>query len=667
MQIAKFFASLGFKVDMTDLNAFENKLKDVRKSSALFARNLKVLSNRLQEVNDKVKRVNEKLDLTSQKKGAGGVSEAYSKLANSLLLATTYVDKFASESQKAQFKLEDITGKVNKGANAWEKYYKQVKLAKEELKGLNTQITAAKGHPPRINIRADTRVYGGGGAAAPRVTNPFINPATGQPYGMSGLGGNSAFFLGGIPNFLKSMTPAGMLAGGALGAGVALKQVIDSGRDMQKMEQMLLQASANTETFQHNLEFTKRTADEMAVSVLEFGRAYSKILAAAERTPLSLKDTQDITFGFSKFMRSINLNAADQAGVFRQLGQMFNTGRIQQDEINSMADRGINMNKYLRQAAEQLGIKDYTKLQESGKADPIKLIPRVAKLLAEAANNNNAYEKSLQTSIAAQQRFTNALQLASSEMMKAGLDEILMELFNLLTDIFELLKPVVVGILQVVKGFIYLAKGIGSATKEIGSFLNEHKILAASLGIGIGLFVAYRQAIKYGIPLWLQFASAGVTALMKLRLALGMAGLLGVLYALYEFGKAYEKHLSGETNFVTVMISQVEVAISAWELLFAVIGRGFRKLTNNRVGNYLGELYDESVLGKLFSGDLIGGKKSPVFTTPTMNDVANQMQSATTTYNRNIELTGRFTLYDTSGKVIGEGRSNMINLGVLGQ
>ena len=37
MQVAKLFASLGFKVDLTEYNVFEKKLKDVRKETRSYA------------------------------------------------------------------------------------------------------------------------------------------------------------------------------------------------------------------------------------------------------------------------------------------------------------------------------------------------------------------------------------------------------------------------------------------------------------------------------------------------------------------------------------------------------------------------------------------------------------------------------------------------------
>lgn len=666
MQIAKFFASLGFKVDMTGLNEFENKLKDVRKSSALFARNLKVLANRLEDVKTKVNNINGKLDLTSQKKGTGGVADAYNKLGDSLLKATHYLDKFASESEKANPKITILTGKTWSGKTAWDAYARAVKEAKDNLSSVNSQLATLRGSPPKINVRVNQTVSGGGGGQRPLA--PIM------PHQPSMVENGSTMLLGGLPRFLRAFTPTGVMAGGALGAGFSAKEVIQAGREMQKMDQMLLQASANTETFQHNLQFTKKSADELAVSVLEFGNAYAKLLNATERTPLSLKETQDIVYNFSKYMRAVNMSEDDQKGFFRQLGQMFMTGRIQQDELNSMADRGVNMNKFILMSAERLGIsaEAYLKLQEAGKADPVKFMRLAAKFAGEAAEKNGAFAKSLDTSLAAQQRFTNKMRSTAQAILEAGLDKLLKNLFDILSDLMDLLKPVAIGFTQIASGIVDLTKVIGGVIKSVATFSGENKLLAAGIGVIIGLLITKRMALLRNVTMLSQLAFAGTKAIMALRTVLGATGLLGALWAIYEFGTAYADHLKGDTNWVSMLIAQVEALIATFDFMFSLVERGFIKMKNMSLedwGDKAKDMFNKaSIVTSMLAPNIFrlpSGDGTAPFrpdTTPNGGGGGSGMNSL-----QPLSLTGRLTLFDQSGKPVGEIRPSGINYGALGQ
>ena len=79
-ELARMFASLGFKVDPTGADLFESKLRGLRESSANFARNLGVVGQQLDKVKSKVNSLNSAIGKDQRGTGAGA-SAAYSKLA----------------------------------------------------------------------------------------------------------------------------------------------------------------------------------------------------------------------------------------------------------------------------------------------------------------------------------------------------------------------------------------------------------------------------------------------------------------------------------------------------------------------------------------------------------------------------------------------------------
>ena len=84
-ELTRMFASLGFKVDDNGAAQFESRLRTLRENSAMFARNLGVVANKLTLVKKKVDALNRSLasdSKSSKSKNNKGMSESYSRLAN---------------------------------------------------------------------------------------------------------------------------------------------------------------------------------------------------------------------------------------------------------------------------------------------------------------------------------------------------------------------------------------------------------------------------------------------------------------------------------------------------------------------------------------------------------------------------------------------------------
>lgn len=553
MQIAKLFASLGFKIDTADLSRFEAILSKAQGEMSQFAQATQRASTKLRIMESRFKKTSDSLNSSNVAKAADRVAKAvdkYVKNAKEIVDIDGKVDRVFKDTG---VRLDLLSNKLDGGTSAWNRYEQQVKEATARMREFTAAARERQSvNPPRGTGAGSGSNQGGGGGrgSGGRGNNGYDDE-----------GGLSGMLLGG-QKFGKAFVGQ-MALGGALGSGYIVKEIVQTGREVQKMEQMLLQASKSSADFANNLVFTRDSANALAVDFTEFGTAYSKILNATERSMLSQQQKQDVVFGFAKYMRTINASSADQAGVFRQLGQMFNTGRIQQDEINSMADRGIALNKFLRMAAESIGISSdaYTKLQEAGKADPVKLIPIVSKMLAEAADNNGAFSKSLTTSLAKQQAFTNAMKDFAATMLKSGIDVGLANMFTALEKIVVLLTPFLSGV------FIALG-GLFSLIKLLFSF--DWQTYAIAAGVALAVIVAGFYSIG-GAALVAEVAVYSLGVAMKaLRGAIPLVALAGMMYFLGEYRKWQKEQESGMQTY-----SWIDLMNAKMQLFFAESAGGW--------------------------------------------------------------------------------------------
>ena len=534
MQIAKLFASLGFKIDTADLSRFEAILSKAQGEMSQFAQATQRASTKLRIMESRFKKTSDSLNSSNVAKAADRVAKAvdkYVKNAKEIVDIDGKVDRVFKDTG---VRVDLLSNKLDGGTSAWNRYEQQVKEATTRMREFTAAARERQSvNPPRgTGAGSGSNQSGGGRGSGGRGNNGYDDE-----------GGLSGMFLGG-QKFGKAFVGQ-MAMGGALGAGYAIKEIVQTGREVQKMEQMLLQASTTTEDFEQNLSFVHKMAEELKIAFDGAGFAYAKILSSTSDSNLTKKNKEDLIYGLSKYMRTVNLADYDQAGVYKQIGQMFNNQRIQQDELNSIAERGIPIAKFMRQAVKELGMTQaqYVKEQEAGKADPIKYMPIVARLMKEAADNNGAYEKSLNTSLAAQSDFMNSMKKMSSDLLKNGLDKSLKGMFDALTFLVETLTPMVVGLMEAFKGLFLIMKAIMSLDAYDWFLI----VTLAILGLGAALIAGGKAAIFAGGA-----ATFFASTLKLLRAAIPIAAILGLLWALGEYSKWQKEQESGVETFTWI-------------------------------------------------------------------------------------------------------------------
>lgn len=547
MQLTKMFASLGFKVDPSGANQFEQNIRSMRASAAKFAKSLGNVSTRLDMVTKKAKELNSAMK-NSFKVSSKGTTSQYRKLAENIEKVAKAQEKFNTQTPSVTSALDIIRSKVWKSSNAWKEYAKNVTAAKQALRGLGVGGLGG-GSRITINNRTTTNNYQGGrgGSGTPR-------PHQGQ--GGVGQDSSSMMLLGGLQGFFRSMTPATALAGGAVSLGYAFKEIVQGGREVQKMYNVIMMASGGANVaMQKNLEYVKATTKEMGVDLVEFGNAYAKMLSATKKSPLSDAAKETMFKDLSAYMVAIGSSADDQKGIFRALTQMFTKGKVQAEEMLQMAERGVPAAMEIRRAVvEGLGMtnEQFDKMQQKGELDPNKIIPIMAANFGKLARETGAYEEASKSSAAAQQRLVNSWKEFSYAILSSGLDEGLGKLFNLLSQILDKLTPIA-------KGFIYTTKAIIGFSKGVAETVNNNKLLFSVLGLVVLGLIRFRGSTRQS-SMVVRLLNANLKTLWRIfGTLIKRIGLVGLaVIAMVKVFKDANAHFNGEYNWITILGLELE-------------------------------------------------------------------------------------------------------------
>lgn len=561
-QIAQMFTTLGFKVDDAGLKELETKLSQIRATTAQFATSLGEVADKLGVVKRKVSELNKVLNKDSKSSTSKGATQYYSKLSSYIERVDKAHDSLVLKAPNITSAMNKIRGSVNKTANAWERYGVAIKEAKKHMNGISPKSGAQGAGNVKTTINNITNNYNGGSRGAGGGSGtPRPNPS--QP---QGDGGSTIVPLGGIKDFFRSMTPATMLAGGAVSAGYALKEAVQAGREVQKMQTVMLMASdGQKDQLDHNLKFVKDSAQEMGISYTEFGSAYAKMLSATKDSDLSLKSKEDMFTNLSKYMVAIGTTADDQKGVFRALTQMFTKGKVQAEEILQMAERGVPAAMEIKKAALQglkMTEKEFDLAQKKGSLDPSKLLPLMSKALGDLAVKTGAYDQATKSSAAAQERLNTQLKLFAHAIMQGGLDKALAKMFDGLTEIVKVLVPIIQGIGIAIKSVYDLVSAIIT-------WYGENPKLGATIVSLTALMVIWTAsgATATGTAIAMTFA-LGNLARVFLLLAKRFVPAIALLIAFRDIAKY---HKDGEYNWVSVLSAEFGVLYARINLAYQTL------------------------------------------------------------------------------------------------
>lgn len=561
INVAKLFATMGFSIDTTDVTKVNNVINSVKTSSNELSRKLFVMNNHLQKSQGYLSKI-AKADGTG--KAIGNMGTRYVNLAKSVDTARTSTSKFGRLLTIIEPRLESTGNKLDALTLKW-------KGLNDVIKEANTNLSQVSSRVPRSPAQAHLGIRNG----------RYVGQG-GSGYTQGGYVGQQRYSskdksflqeaLSGIPLMLNPFTPSGMLAGGAVTAGVALKETVSAGRERIKSQNVMLMAAEDQNQYAKSLEFVRKESHRLGQDTTEMGMAFGKVLQSA-KGKMDFKEVQNTFTAFGEMMVAMGSNVEDQKGVYRALTQMLSKGKIEAEEEGQMAERGLPAKELVKKAAmATYGVDEdkYQSMRQKGQVKFEDIAPELNKMLREMANNNDALQNHLNTSMTAQARFMNTLKDGAEALMKAGLDDFLKMTFNGLTAIMPHL-------LTFTKGLLGAAKGVTTLVGSIGKFVSDNpkSLLAVS-------------AISTAIALLA--SRTGFAALTFARFGLGVTGALAMigkamrrilpLFVLMTVFEGYDSYMKGNDNWMARFVDWLQILYLEVDLFVSKLQLAFMDIKN---------------------------------------------------------------------------------------
>ena len=549
MQVAKLFASLGFKIDTADLSHFESLLNKAQGEMSQFAKDLNFVSQKLKTMKSRFGQANDALKDTDIAKAADRVAKAVDKYVKNAKEIVDIDGKVERVFKDTGVRLDLLSNKLDGGTSAWNRYEQQVKEATARMKEFSAAARERQSINPPRSTGAGSGANQGGGAGGRGAGGRGNN-------GVDDEGGMSGMLLGG-QKFGKAFVGQ-MAMGGALGAGYLLKEAIQTGREIDSMIFKLQAVSRGTQEFRTNLKYVRETSQYLAVDVEEFGNAYAQIFQGA-KGKYSQTQIQDMFTGFNEYFKTLKMSADDQKGALRGISQMFGKEKVQAQElILQVGQRTAGMVQVFADAND-MTVAQLLKTMELGKTTT-DMVVKAGLASAKAAKAMNTLPDALKTSVSAQARFTNELKWLAHTILKIA-DPALAKMFDGMAEALKVIKPILVGVTEMISWFVELVKIL--IELPLGSWILI--VTYAMIGLGFALMGGGSAAI---------FAARAITflasALKLLRAAIPMAALLGLLWVLGEITKWKKDQADGIETF-----TWLDLASAKLQLFFSIAELGW--------------------------------------------------------------------------------------------
>ena len=596
MQIASMFASLGFKVDTSGLDKFKRSLSNARQEFTNLNQSVKQTSKHLRSLKSALDSVDRSLNRV---RGGGAntrIITSYRDMANAVRGVDTNLQSITTHQPNTTKAIGKINSSVHAGVKYWQDYANAVKQARDALRQVRSRVNELQ-HNRNINININERRRnigggGGGGGGGDGLPLPLI---------LGGAGGVAAFF--------RSILPSFALVGGLTSLGYGAQQVVTSGREQTKMENVLQFSSKNLDEFNDSLKFVKATALELGVSSKELGTAFAQISMSAG-TSLSSDEKKSMFKDMSAVFATMGADKDEQFLLFKAVNQMFSLGRVQAEEMNQLTGQGLVPRQAVYQAVrdtygKNLTNKDIAKLQKANELDPKRFIPRLFGNLRNQAESSGALDKYKNSSQFQQGKLRESFKQLSKEMMDSGLDSFLASILKLLTELTDslipLLRPFTDGVKEISKSisrtkaiindWIVRNRGLLKSIAKIGG---QTVIYASILGI-----VAGKMGLVVSVGGRLASFLAGIFS-SRIVAVVGKLGIWaiviwGVIKAVSFLGKQLRMGEQGKWTFFDEMFAKMQVVgleieqlMLKFKLLATIVSHGRFNVANTLVDKVKG-------------------------------------------------------------------------------
>lgn len=544
MELAKLFATVGFKVDKDGLTEFRKEMADLKGHLREAAIQTGKLKNQLTGLTAQFKQFQKMTDTKGVTKWMDGIEKSVVHLNNIQVAvsgqaqrSTHWADAFSSSLLKLH---QAITGRKNEVAE-YAQAIMMLAASFERLKAATAGVSRFR-QVPRSAISEGQGGYGGARKGSGRKGGG--NGYESNQY-VGYWGRASGIAKSPMAAMLRPMLPTGMGLFNAVAGGYAFKELVATGREMMAMENMLKAISGDTQTFNSNLKFVKQTADELGISILDMGQSYAKMFMSG-KDKFGTDVLQKSFKGAQSYFRLLGMSAEKINLANKAIEQMFNKQKVSSEELKGqLGEHAAGVMQYFAQAAGT-DVQGLFKMMENGQVGT-DVVVKAMQAMGGFAQSSPEFQKQLKMSAAAQERFNNKMREFSLVMMESGLDEMLTEMFGLLNKLVTVLTPVFKGIVSIIKA----VKGAVEALWKL------KEVIAV---IGLGLMLTKVTAIAAGIQ--------SIVTVLKILgpLLAGAAASAAALYVaiagfIYVFS-SIDDYMNGEKNWVYGLQLMLEIAMA---------------------------------------------------------------------------------------------------------
>ena len=592
------FASLGFKVDTSGLDKFKQSISQARKEIGYLGAN----TNKVKRNFDSLRKSLESVDTALNKvRGAGAnnkIINSYNSMAEAVKNVDKHLNNISSHQQTTTKAIGKINSSVHAGVQHWNDYANAVNRARDALRQVRSRIQDIRSNS---NISINVRQSGSLNPSQQGTANQ--NASTG--------GGTTIIPLGGrrmLAGLLGNSLPTAILGGGIASLGYIGSQVVKTGQEQTRMELALQMSSKDMNEFRDSLKYVKEEALRLGLTSQELGKAFAQVNTAAEG--LSQDKKKEIFTGLNEYMATMQLDPEKQKGVYTAFYQMFSKGKVSQEEINQLAERGFSQKVFRDAIVQAYGLKssaEAVKMQEQGKITDVgKVWDIYTKALQKMARESGAYDKMTRSSAYNMNRFKEALAQLSKELMDSGLDESLGSVFKGLTAITEALIPLAQNLKPVIGGIQALGEALAPVVDFIKYFISENIILSGvlllTIGKGAGLarviervIFAFKNGAKFsGVFAYVMRTVMGNALLRTIgRFGIWGVAIWGVSKALSFVYEQMERKKLGQWTFFDWLMHkaymfQLRLEILNWQIGNTIMGA--KALLVNPIPNLTGKL-----------------------------------------------------------------------------
>lgn len=551
MELAKLFATVGFKVEKDGLDAFRKELAGIKTEVTETAKAVGNLRNVVKGMNAEFRTFKNLVDpstISSWRKNVlASASDFYrlqQKNSQTMVNANHWADQFISNIARLHTALQGRQQQIMDYSNAIGHLAQNFYFLKEATAGISrfrqvpsSLLTQAQGGTMRPYEERQPRSRGS------YESNQYVGY----------WGRAEGFGKSPMAAMLRPMLPTGMGLFNAVAAGYGIKELVNTGREMMQLELMLKTVSGSTEAFNDNLEFTRKISNDLGIDVQNLTESYAKFYLAGK--PLFARDTlQDAFKGTQSYFRLLGMTSEKIKLANKAIEQMMNKQRVNAEELKGqLAEHATGALQAFADAAAGGDVQKLFKMMEDGKVNVDAIVGGMQRM-GQIAANSPELDKMLKLSGAEQGRFENQMKNFSKVIMESGLDELLAEMFKLLTALVKALSPFIILLVKAINGLKLLAETVWEnkaamvalmSTAVLGGLGKMFLLAGLNVATFNGLLLNTARAV---------WATHGA-----------MISLFGVFAGFIYVFKSIDDYLSGDDNWLHAWELSLEIAMTYWD------------------------------------------------------------------------------------------------------